>query len=93
MGRFARWIDGVVLGLIAYAAAFLFFFHTTGEPWAAAFMAAPLCALTAWGYRRLTKHRHQQRERMRQARAMVERLAFLPEEEARAQAFRCAGIE
>ncbi len=92
MGRFARWIDGVALGLIVYAAGFLYFFHMTGEPWVGALLAAPLSALAAWGYGRFIQRRAGRRERIKRARAAVEHLAFLPEAEARGQVERFAGF-
>ena len=92
MGRFARWIDGAALGLIAYAAAFLYFFHATGKAWAGGLLALPLSALAAWAYARWTDRRGSRRERARRAKAAVERLTYLPEGEARAQVERYAGF-
>jgi hypothetical protein len=92
MGRIARWIDGAALGLIAYLAAFLYFFYATGEAWAGALMAAPVSALIAWAFGRWTRRRAERRERARRAKAHVERLVFLPEAEARAQAERYAAF-
>jgi len=92
MGRMARWIDGAALGLVAYAAAFLYFFHMTGAAWAGAVLAAPPSALAAWAYGRWTGRRMDRRERARRARLTVDNLVFLPEAEARAQAERHAGF-
>lgn len=86
MGRIARWIDGAALGLIGYLAAFLYFFHATGAAWAGALMAAPVGALAAWAFGCFAGRRAARKERARRARAAVERLVFLPEAEARAQA-------
>lgn len=86
MGKMARWIDGAALGLIAYAAAFLYFFYATGRAWAAAILAAPLSALAAWAYARRARRVAGHRERAKRARAAVERLALMPEAEARAMA-------
>jgi hypothetical protein len=85
MGRIARWIDGAALGLIAYLAAFLYFFYTTQEAWAGALMAAPVSALVALAFGRWSRHRAERRERARRAKAQVERLVFLPEDEARSE--------
>ena len=85
MDRIARFIDGATLGLIAYLAAFLYFFYMTGEAWAGALMAAPVSALIGWAFERWSRRRAERRERARRAKALVERLVFLPEGEARAQ--------
>ena len=85
MGKIARWIDEAALGLIAYLAAFLYFFYTTGEAWAGALMAAPVSALIAWAFGRWTQRRAERRERIRRAKAFIERLVLLPEDEASAQ--------
>jgi len=92
MGKFARALDGAVLGLIAYAAAFLYFYHLTGSGAAAALLAAPLGALAAWGYGRRAGKKGARRERARRARAMVDGLALLPESEARDLALKYAGF-
>lgn len=85
MGRIARWIDGAALGLIAYLAAFLYFFYMTSEAWAGALMAVPFSALIALAFGRWSRRRAERRERARRAKTLVERLVFLPEDEARAQ--------
>jgi hypothetical protein len=92
MGRVAGWIDGIALGLIAYGAAFLYFFHTTGGAVAGALLAVLPATLLSWAYRRWVLRRYRRRVRARQARGMVEHLARLPEEAARAQAARFAGF-
>jgi hypothetical protein len=92
MGKMAQWIDGAALGLVAYAASFLYFLYATGQAWAAALMAAPLSALAAWAYARHASRIAGRRERAKRARAAVERLALLPEAEARAMAERYANL-
>lgn len=92
MGRFARVIDGVALGLTLYAAAFIYFFVMTGSIWVGAFLAASPASLAMWAYRHFAKRRCDRRELARKARAMVERLVFLPEDAARTQAARYAAF-
>ena len=92
MGRFARVIDSAALGLIMYAAAFLYFFGMIGSALAAAIMAVAPAALLVLAYRRWSAKWHLGRERARRARALAERLVFLPETEARAEVARYAGL-
>ena len=92
MGRFARALDGVALGLIAYAAAFLYFFQSTGSSIAAAIFSALPAALTIWAYGRWTSAKGSRREHARRARMMVDNLALLPETEAREQAEKYAAF-
>lgn len=92
MGRFGRAIDAAMLGLAAYAAAFLYFLWATGSAWAGALLAAVPCALAVWAYRRVSAHRIGRRERARRAQAAVEQLALLPEGEARERATEYAGF-
>jgi hypothetical protein len=92
MGRFARVIDSVALGLIVYAAAFYYFFRMLGSALAAAVIAVAPAALLGWAYRRWSAKRYASRDRARRARALTERLVFLPEAEARAEATRYAAL-
>ncbi len=92
MGRIAREIDSAALGLVVYAAAFLYFCQTVGSAVVAALMAAVPAALLVLVYRQWSSKRLLKKERARCARALAERIVFLSEEEARAEAARYAGL-
>ena len=90
MGKTARIIDAFALGALSYATAFGYFYHFTGGIWAAAILAVIPSALIVWGFVRWSARRADRRERARRARAMVDGLVFLREDEARAQTERYA---
>ncbi len=90
MGKTARTIDAFALGALSYAMAFGYFFRFMGIFWAAAILAIVPSALIVWGFIRWSARRADRRERARRARAMVDGLAFLREDEAKAQAERYA---
>jgi hypothetical protein len=90
MGKMARRIDATALGALSYALVFGYFLHFTGSPWVAAVLAAAPASLVVWGFIRWSARRAERLERARRARAMVEGLAFLREDEARAQVERYA---
>lgn len=85
MGKTARAIDAFALGALSYAVAFGYFFHFIGNAWMAAVLACVPASLLVWGFIRWSNRRAERLERARRARAMVEGLAYLRENEAKAQ--------